>query len=796
MAVHSKFLCVGFKSGKTLVFDHLGNINSLASIPLHAGPINQISIDEKGEHVATCSDDGKVAVTGLVAVDNSVVIIMDRPVKSIAIDPSYYRSGSGRRIVTGDDRLTLHEKNFFSRYRSSTLHEGEGIVNNIQWRGRFLAWATAVSVRVYDIVARRTISLIKREHKRGSDWEKMRCQLYWRDDLTLVVGWGTEVKVCRVRKRYDTDIESRELPNFLVEILSMFVAEFTVCGLGHIGDQLTILSSSPDGTENPVLRTVEYHPESYTETSLVEWPLQEKANYTPNDFHLLCLSEEFVFFLVSPKSVVIARQRDAEDHIQWLLDHGMFEEALSDVSQPSGRNLKKYSRLSIGRSYIDFLLDKDDYEKAASVCEQVLGKDKILWEQEFSKFLEKKQLRAICQFLPVDSYGILSSTVYEAVLIEFLYSDSDLFLELISKWPKNIYRVELVINETLKYISSGSNDEDITLLTALALLYINQGGYEKAMTLYLKLQRSDVFYLIQKHRLFKAALFKVSELMDLDPSQTVTLLTDNIDLFPVEVIVSKLSNQTHLLFLYLDALYQRDSRDFSRPYHNDLLNLYAEFGRGKLLPFLKTSDFYSIPNALDILKEKDFVPELIYILDRMGNIRDALDMIVTRLRDIDQAIEFCQRHDDRELWDQLLGYATDNPDFVLAILHKTGTKIDPKSLIERIGPKTEIPGLRNVLVEILRDFSIQIELEENCQKVLVGDCFNLQEKLMNLQKSSLCIEGISTCHSCSQRLIMQDEKKLMDIVMFKCNHSFHKPCLGDQVKCLICTFDPTDLQIL
>ncbi|XP_065582560.1 vacuolar protein sorting-associated protein 41 homolog [Artemia franciscana] len=179
----------------------------------------------------------------------------------------------------------------------------------------------------------------------------------------------------------------------------------------------------------------------------------------------------------------------------------------------------------------------------------------------------------------------------------------------------------------------------------------------------------------------------------------------------------------------------------------------------------------------------------------MGNIRDALDMIVTRLRDIDQAIEFCQRHDDRELWDQLLGYATDNPDFVLAILHKTGTKIDPKSLIERIGPKTEIPGLRNVLVEILRDFSIQIELEENCQKVLVGDCFNLQEKLMNLQKSSLCIEGISTCHSCSQRLIMQDEKKLMDIVMFNCNHSFHKPCLGDQVKCLICTFDPTDLQI-
>ena len=57
----------------------------------------------------------------------------------------------------------------------------------------------------------------------------------------------------------------------------------------------------------------------------------------------------------------------------------MFEEALRDVSQPSGRNLKKYSRLSIGRSYIDFLLDKDDYEKAASVCEQVLGEHIFFW---------------------------------------------------------------------------------------------------------------------------------------------------------------------------------------------------------------------------------------------------------------------------------------------------------------------------------------------------------------------------------------------------------------------------------
>jgi len=37
-----------------------------------------------------------------------------------------------------------------------------------------------------------------------------------------------------------------------------------------------------------------------------------------------CLPDEGMYFIVSPKDIVTARQRDEDDHISWLLEHEMF----------------------------------------------------------------------------------------------------------------------------------------------------------------------------------------------------------------------------------------------------------------------------------------------------------------------------------------------------------------------------------------------------------------------------------------------------------------------------------------
>ena len=102
-------------------------------------------------------------VSGLYTTENCHTLMLERPVKAIALDPFYYKSGSGRRFVTGDDRLVLHEKIFLSRLKSTTLFEGKGVVTNIKWRGMFLAWSSSDGVRVFDMAIRRVISVINRD---------------------------------------------------------------------------------------------------------------------------------------------------------------------------------------------------------------------------------------------------------------------------------------------------------------------------------------------------------------------------------------------------------------------------------------------------------------------------------------------------------------------------------------------------------------------------------------------------------------------------------------------------------
>ena len=47
----------------------------------------QVSVDHAGEFYASCSDDGRVVVTGLYSDDHTLNFSMDQPVASIAIDP-------------------------------------------------------------------------------------------------------------------------------------------------------------------------------------------------------------------------------------------------------------------------------------------------------------------------------------------------------------------------------------------------------------------------------------------------------------------------------------------------------------------------------------------------------------------------------------------------------------------------------------------------------------------------------------------------------------------------------------
>ena len=80
-------------------------------------------------------------------------------------------------------------------------------------------------------------------------------------------------------------------------------------------------------------------------------------------------------------------------------------------------------------------------------------------------------------------------------------------------------------------------------------------------------------------------------------------------------------------------------------------------------------------------------------------------------------------------------------DYIQVLLCSIGTHVDPQILVRKIEDGMEITGLRDSLVKIMQDYSLQVSLQEGCKNILVGDCLVLFEKLIKIQLHGVFIEG-------------------------------------------------------
>uniref|UniRef100_A0A1B6C2S4 RING-type domain-containing protein n=1 Tax=Clastoptera arizonana TaxID=38151 RepID=A0A1B6C2S4_9HEMI len=809
IAVHPKFICIGTHFGMIHLLDHQGNSIRYKELRAHTVAVNQISIDINGDYIASCSDDGKVYVYGLYTSDNNQEMVVGRLVKCIAIDPSYYKSGSGRRFITGDERLVLHEKTLFSRIKSTVLSEaaGEGGVQTLRWSsgGQWVAWASQIGVRVYDMNARCSLGLIKWNKSAIFSYssiyyrmqqEKPRCNICWKDTNTFLIGWVETIRICNIRKRSQAEMAlTPNWPQYTVEPAITFQTDFLICGIAPLEEELVVLGycKEQDGPQRPQLHVIEPKVEDYVDNCTNSLNLRGYHEYSCLDYHLECLREENRYVVVSPKDIVVASPFDADDKISWMIEHEKFDLAMEAVT--STRLLKNHSLLTVGQAYLEHLFRTGEYEEAGKLCPQILGKDKRLWEEEVFKFATRQELRAVSPYLPKDLAFSLDPHIYEMVLYEFLKMDPKGFLNMVKEWPPRLYNVRAVVNATLEHILITKEDEiKPVLLEAVAILYSNVGQYDKALAMYLKLKHSGVFELIHKHKLYSEIHNMIEGLMSLDAEKAIALFLEK-ECVPTDVVVRNLKDNKYFLFLYLDALEKRDVKMSGRKYHGTLVQLYSDFDRNKLLPLLHRSDFYPIEDALKICKEKEYFPEMVYLLGRIGSTKEALALIIEKVGNIEQAINFCKEHDDAELWEDLINYSLKKPDYINFLLQRIGTYIDPRILVEKIECNLEIPGLKKSLVKMMQDYNLQVSVQEGCKKILVSDYFSLFERLVSMQKRGAFVDDEQFCGACHRRIIVKDLSQANNILMFYCHHSFHEQCLpATQLieSCIICRSQKSD----
>ncbi|KAI8073983.1 hypothetical protein BC940DRAFT_363920 [Gongronella butleri] len=820
LKVTDKLVVLGTHWGAVHVLDFEGNV--VKSFQHHNATVNDISIDASDEFIASASDDGKVYIYALYTAEIQHFDYR-RPVKAIAIDPDYAHKKT-RQFVSGGmaEQLIMNEKGWLGN-QNSVLHANEGPIYSIQWRRNLIAWANDTGVKVYDTNSGMRISYIDRpDHSPRPDLYK--CRLVWKNDTTLMIGWADTVKVATVKEK-PKHLQQAGKPALYMEIVTMFQTDYIISGIAPFNDTILLLayvtdddissidvdSLDPESQRRRTASRPELHiidPAADNEEISVDvLAVHGYEHYQANDYGLGFLMEEDMFYVMGPKDVIVARPRDLDDHLEWLMDHEKYGEALQAARDEQARRhaagvaspdliSHRFTVKDIGHTYLTWLIDNDRYDTATNELKSILGDNQTDWENMVFRFAELGKLNVIAPKIPIE-YPQLSSTVYEMILAWYMQSDQKAFLEIIHVWPIDLYNLQSIVVAVEDQLAKDPGNE--MLLESLADLYTFNDQPEKAIEYNLRLRRPNAFDLIQEYDMFDAVKDKAVLLMEFDqhllakakkedPAHVakpaampaVQMLVKNTEAMPIAKVVQQLRGHRQFLHIYLDALFDRDAH-LGFEFHDIQVELYAEYDYNKLLDFLRTSNYISLEKAYRVCEQRDLVPEMVFILGRMGDNKKALMLIINRLGDVQRAIDFAKEQKDDDLWEDLLTYSMDKPRFIRGLLENVGTDIEPLRLIQRIPDNLEIDGLKSSLLKILQDYNLQMSLHQGCEKILVSDSVFLADRMYKTQKRGIQCQDAMLCGLCEEPVFDRDDPdSYLNAVIFFCRHAYHEQCLLDR----------------
>lgn len=434
----------------------------------------------------------------------------------------------------------------------------------------------------------------------------------------------------------------------------------------------------------------------------------------------------------------------------------------------------------IGELWIEQLVEAGEWDKAGAVCAKDI--DTVTrWERWIWKFVENGKFDEITPHVPVNIRPPLASAIYETLLRHYISRDRGRFKELLDQWPLELFEhppVISAIEEQLQSEDVAEGSAEWRILTeGLAKLFLADGRQRDALRCYIRLQDAEAALdLIRNYRLVDAVsddvrgfiLLRVSkeqadrapiaELEEATAEPIKILIREAYNgIITPETVISQLKTGAGRLYLYfyLRALWRGEAhpsgeggktttqlrarrgrlvtRDAAEKLAADegraliegwadtVLEIFATYDRPLLMDFLQSSTAYSFDEACRICEARRYTPELIYLLSKTGQTKRALNLILTDLHDVSQAIAFAKAQDDPDLWEDLLTYSMDKPAFIHALLTEAGTAIDPIKLVRRIPSGLEIEGLREGLTRLLRDNDIQASISQGAARVLQSE---------------------------------------------------------------------------
>ncbi|TQS33923.1 hypothetical protein Golomagni_05717, partial [Golovinomyces magnicellulatus] len=466
------------------------------------------------------------------------------------------------------------------------------------------------------------------------------------------------------------------------------------------------------------------------------------------------------------------------------------EESVTDSVRGTATSFTDKEKGRIGELWIQQLIDEGKWKAAGEVSGKVL-RTKTQWEKWIWVFAKETRFDEIADFMPpVPIQPRLPTAIYDAVLGHYAKTDKLKLRRLLDHWFAELYdpkAVAKILENQLKFrdvredsVDDGVRGRDWQIVTeSLAKLYEASGRYREALKLYIRLHNADsAFRLIRDNHLAEAVADDIPGFISLRlpadkvesmtqneiadaTSEAIRLLVDEAQhglVQPATVVEQLQAKQLPLyLFYYLRALWHgegvkehntgdnneriaQESKMMVDEFADQAVNLFAAYDRPLLMDMLKTSTAYTFEKAVQECEDHEYYDELIYLYSKTGQMKRALYLIIDRLKDVEKAIEFAKEQDDPDLWSDLLDYSMDKPSFIRALLEQVGTAINPITLVRRIPAGLEIDGLRQGLIQMMKEHELQHSISSGAARVLQSEVAITQNALRSGQKRGIKFE--------------------------------------------------------
>ena len=530
----------------------------------------------------------------------------------------------------------------------------------------------------------------------------------------------------------------------------------------------------------------------------------------------------------SPQDIICAQPRGVADHIDWELKHERYDVAVA-VALQNKDLLAKAKINDVCERYIRSLLVLDDPTcNVAIICGHIYEDDAAACEAWIERIISGGYVRVAKQFTdaitakclaPKDTKAALPviSERNVTLLLRFLLQQGE--VEYVTEITRRLnvavtQSADIVLPysaaplcedaEAMKKRNKGAVS-DSALVDCLVELYLAARRFDDAISLGLASVRTDkadqMFALIQRHALFSLVKHFVAPLATLDVNKLAALVVENIDLFDISELASALQPYPAKLLTVLHHILLEKTDVYNKINYKDLhmrhLRLCMEYDRSKLQALLEKSRHYDVAVAKDVCQSTHppMHYELLTVLSRMGSSREAVNLALMTLRDIQAAVDVARRFDDRELWAYLINTTIETHDGELiaellrqVVKHNAGPIAE---VVSRLPEGVTIADLTTLLVKVIKDSHVEASMYASCGYLCSRDVMVLIQKLTAAVKAPSVITPTASCALCNAALnatAPEDTSHSLDddkpaetsnrCVVFHCSHLYHERCLN------------------